>query len=182
LRDLSLQPRTRRGGAAPQIVEGGMGGYGAASGTREGGVRGGGERGGDSMRDERNRGGRWNGRKSVVKISMPDPRRSILEGVFARGDRRLGAIVHEAWKRGARLDGWDECYRDEIWQDAFAATGIDPAWYAHRERRYDEILPWEHIGLHMRRGFLEEGYDEMFTTIGVGKPAAGVSRSLPVVG
>ncbi|MCC6361663.1 MAG: radical SAM protein [Phycisphaerales bacterium] len=124
-------------------------------------------------------GGRWNGRKSAVKITTHDPRRSILEGVMARGDRRLGPAILEAFRRGARLDAWDECYRDDIWQAAFAATGIDPAWYAHRERSFDEILPWDHIGLHMRRGYLEESYDGMFETIHVSKPAAGVT-SLPI--
>ncbi|MBI5864364.1 MAG: TIGR03960 family B12-binding radical SAM protein [Planctomycetes bacterium] len=155
---------------APLIIDGGMGGYGSAAGMAaendEFAAR---------MRDPRNAGGRWAGRKSAVRISTPDPRRSILEGVMARGDRRLGRAILEAWKRGARLDGWDECYRDDAWQAAFAAADIDPAWYAHRERSFDEILPWDHIGLHMRRGYLEESYDGMFETLGAGKPAAGVT-------
>lgn len=122
-----------------------------------------------------NTGGRWNGRKSAVRITTHDPCRSILEGVFARGDRRLGPVILEAFRRGARLDGWDECYRDDIWQAAFAAAGIDPAWYAHRERSFEEILPWDHIGLHMRRGYLEESYEGMFETIRAPRPAAGVT-------
>ena len=159
----------------PQILDGGMGGYGSAAGMAA-------ENDDADPRalDPRNSGGRWNGKKSAVKITMHDPRRSILEGVMSRGDRRLGAVIHEAWRRGARLDGWDECYRDDIWQAAYAATGVDPAWYAHRERSFDEILPWDHIGLHMRRGYLEESYDGMFETIHVEKPRPGVSRPLPV--
>src|SRR5439155_24745375 len=103
------------------------------------------------------------------------PHRSILEGGFARGDRRLGRVIYEAWQRGARLDGWDEAYDNQRWLDAYAATGIDPDWYAHRERSFDELLPWDHIGLHMRRGYLEESYDDMFETIRVNKPMAGIS-------
>lgn len=111
-------------------------------------------------------GGRWNGKKSKVRITTHDPRRSILEGVFARGDRRLGRVILEAWRRGARFDGWDECYRDELWQQAYAATAIDPAYYAHRERRSDERLPWDHIGLHMSRSYLEKSYEDMFVQVG----------------
>lgn len=173
--------RERRGGGRAVVVDGGMGGYGAVSdwiaeGTREG------DEGTPSPRREaspRFTGGRWNGKKSKVKITTHDPQRSILEGVFARGDRRLGQVVYEAWKRGARFDGWDECYRDQIWQDAYMATGIDPAFYAHRERSYDERLPWDHIGLHMSTEYLEKSYDDMFKQVGVAKPATGIS--LPVV-
>lgn len=135
------------------------------------------------------RGGR--GRRPArgnVTVKTHDPQRSILEAVFARGDRRLGAVIFEAWRRGARFDGWDECYDDRIWQDAYAATGVDPAWYAHRERSFDEVLPWEFIGLYMRRGYLENAYDDMFETIGVEKPdpaapaATHGVRPLPIVG
>lgn len=105
------------------------------------------------------------GPRARVSIKTHDPRRSVLEAVFARGDRRLCRLVYEAWRRGARFDAWDEVYDDSRWQEAYAATGIDPAWYAHRERGYDEALPWEHVGLHMRRAFLEKSYDDMFTHI-----------------
>lgn len=110
------------------------------------------------------------GPRGSVVVKMHDPRRSILEGVFSRGDRRLGVVILEAWRRGARLDGWDEAYDHEAWQAAFAATGVDPDWYAHRERSQSEILPWDHIGLHMRREYLEKAYEDVFTQIGVSKP------------
>lgn len=124
---------------------------------------------------------RRRGRKrSPVRIVTHDPERSILEAVFARGDRRLAPVIHEAWKRGARFDGWDETFRNEIWLDAYMATGIDPDWYAHRERSPDELLPWDHIGLHMRRGYLEESYQQMYETIGRTRPEAGIARPLPI--
>jgi radical SAM family uncharacterized protein len=90
-----------------------------------------------------------------VKLRTHDPERSILEAVFSRGDRRLGAVIHEAWRRGARFDGWDDTFDDRIWQQAYAATGVDPGWYAHRERALDELLPWDHIAQHLPRGYLE---------------------------
>ncbi len=99
-------------------------------------------------------------RRSAVRIHTHRVEMSILEAVMARGDRRLGPVIHEAWKRGARFDGWSEMFDDSIWQDAYAATGVDPAWYAHRERSLDEVLPWDHIHLHVGREFLERGYND----------------------
>lgn len=135
----------------------------------------------DLFSDPANSRGRWRGKKSQVKIQMHDPERSILEAVFARGDRRLGPVIFEAWKRGARFDAWEETFDNRIWRDAFEAAGVDPAFYAHRERGFDEVLPWDHIGLHMRRGYLEESYDDVFTQIGEAKPQPTASSiSLPV--
>ncbi len=114
------------------------------------------------------------GRKGPVRISTHHPERSILEGVFARGDRRLGKVIYEAWRRGARLDGWDECFDNRIWLDAYEATGVDPDFYAHRERGYDEVLPWDHIASGPKRDYLERQYDDVFTKINVARP-------LPVV-
>jgi len=96
--------------------------------------------------------------RSAVKIHTHRVEMSVLEGVFARGDRRLAPAVLEAWKRGARFDSWTEHFDDARWQEAFAAAGVDPAWYAHRERNIDEILPWDHIDSQMRREKLAEAY------------------------
>ena len=100
-------------------------------------------------------------RRSAVSLKMPRAERAILEGVLARGDRRLGAVIHEAWRCGARFDGADEAFNPETWQAAFAAAGLDPAFYAHRERLFSERLPWDHIGLRLTREFLEKGCREM---------------------
>lgn len=110
-----------------------------------------------------------------ITLRTHDPERAILEAVFARGDRRLADVVERAWRNGARFDGWDECWNERYWLDAYEQTGIDPDWYAHRERGFDETLPWDHIGLHMRRGYLENAYDDLFAQISVAKPAAGSS-------
>lgn len=157
--DYFLEVREQLRAMSRSVVHGGKGGYGATAQMRDSTPR---------------RSGK--GRKSAVRIVTHDPQRSILEGVFARGDRRLGKVILEAWRRGARFDGWDETYNDTLWQAAFEATGVDPAWYAHRERPLDEILPWDHIGLRIGRPFLESGYEDLFAQIGASRPLPVVSR------
>lgn len=120
-------------------------------------------------------------RRSAVKITTPDIETSILEGVIARGDRKLCQVIYEAWKRGARLDGWSECFDPRRWQEAYEAAGIDPDWYAHRERGRDEILPWDHIWLRISREYLERSYDDALEKVGAARPSAGVT-ALRVIG
>ncbi|MFQ5423398.1 MAG: TIGR03960 family B12-binding radical SAM protein [Phycisphaerae bacterium] len=119
-------------------------------------------------------------RHRAVRIRTHDCRRSILEAVFARGDRRLGAVIEAAWRLGARFDGWDECFHFDLWRRAFDQTGIDPDWYAHRERSYDEILPWDHIRSGPKRDYLEHQYDDVFVKTGQPAPVPGV-LPLPVL-
>lgn len=87
-----------------------------------------------------------------IKYNWHDNRASYLEGVFARGDRRLLPAVLEAVKSGCRLDGWDEEFKFDKWMQAFEKCGINPDWYL-RERSYDEILPWDHIDLGVTKEF-----------------------------
>ncbi len=79
---------------------------------------------------------------------------SYLEAVLARGDRRLAPVLEYAVKHGARLDGWDEYFNQEIWMDAFRACGVDPAFYAQRAYTKDEVLPWQTIDVGVSRDFL----------------------------
>ncbi len=108
--------------------------------------------------------------RGPIRIKTHNVERSILEAVFARGDRRLADVIEHAYKAGARFDGWDECFKPEIWSQAFEATGIDPAWYAHRERSYDEIFPWAHLHGGPPDEYLARQYDEVFTQMGLPKP------------
>ena len=78
---------------------------------------------------------------------------SRLEAVLARGDRRLGKVLLEAQKRGARLDGWDEYFCYQTWLDAFAACGVDPDHYTVRGFGEDEILPWQTISVGVTDAF-----------------------------
>ncbi|MBN2560697.1 MAG: TIGR03960 family B12-binding radical SAM protein [Phycisphaerae bacterium] len=117
---------------------------------------------------------RHGNRLRAVRVTTHDPERSILEAVLARGDRRLGPVIERAYHLGARFDGWDEHFNFATWRRAFDETGIDPDWYAHRERAYTEILPWDHIRSGPRRDFLERQYDGVFVKTGQAKPAAGI--------
>ena len=83
-------------------------------------------------------------RQKKLRFKYHGAESSFLEGVFARGDRRLSAVLERAVELGCRFDGWWECFDFSLWQQAFADCNIDPSWYL-RQRDEDEILPWEHI-------------------------------------
>ena len=81
---------------------------------------------------------------------------SSLEAVFARGDRRTGRVLEEAFRLGCRFDAWSEHFDEERWAKAFEAAGIDPDFYTVRQRSTDEILPWDHIDPFVSRRYMEE--------------------------
>lgn len=108
--------------------------------------------------------------KGSVKLKTHNVERSVLEAVFARGDRKLADVVETAYRAGARFDGWDECFRNDIWRDAFDRCGLDPAWYAHRERAATEVFPWHHLRGGAPDDYLARQYEDVFTQIGVPKP------------
>jgi len=113
---------------------------------------------------------RKSNRKLPVKIKTHSVERSILEAVFARGDRRLAPVIEHAFKSGARFDGWDECFNAKLWERSFDACGIDPAWYAHRERRPDEVFPWAHLHGGPPDEYLSRQYDDVFVQVGMTRP------------
>ncbi len=92
-------------------------------------------------------------KKKRLRLKWHDAELSSLEGVFARGDRRLGAVLEEAVKQGCRFDGWREHFRYDLWLEAFAKAGLEPAWYL-RQRMPEETFPWEHIDAGVSREFL----------------------------
>ena len=89
-----------------------------------------------------------------ISLSWHDARTSFLEGVFSRGDRRLGKVILRAWQNGASFDGWSEHFKYDVWLKAFADEGLDPAFYANRERALAEYLPWEHLSSGVDKSFL----------------------------
>ncbi len=117
-------------------------------------------------------------RRGAVKLKTHNVERSILEAVFARGDRKLADVIEHAYKAGARFDGWDECFKPQLWTDALDATGIDPAWYAHRERFPDEVFPWMHLQGGPPEDYLLRQYDDVFTQIKVAKPTPGTATTM----
>ena len=89
-----------------------------------------------------------------IEYDYHSPELSRLEAVFARGDRRLGAVIEEAVSAGARLDGWDEYFDYERWQQAFKKCGISEEFYTVRGYGEDEILPWDGIDVGVTKKFL----------------------------
>jgi radical SAM superfamily enzyme YgiQ (UPF0313 family) len=93
-------------------------------------------------------------RERAIKLSLHPADTSFCEGVLSRADRRLGAVVRRAWEMGARFDGWEEHHDPNLWAEACRQSGVDPWFYANREREYDEPLPWDHIDCGVTKRFL----------------------------
>lgn len=103
-----------------------------------------------------------------ITLSWHDSKTSVLEGVFARGDRRLNKVVLEAFKLGCKFDGWGECFDYDKWMKAFEICGVDPAFYNHRKRNFDEVLPWSHLDYAVSEKFLQK--ENMLAHEGVTTP------------
>ena len=80
---------------------------------------------------------------------------TVLEGVFARGDRKIAAVIEEAYKNGALYDSWSESFKNEIWMQAFETCGIDIDFYTTRERSLDELFPWDFIDTGVTKSYLK---------------------------
>ena len=78
-----------------------------------------------------------------ITFNYHDARLSVIEGVFARGDRRLAPVLYQAWQDGAKFDGWSDLYQHETWLRSFEKCGVDMAYYNERTRNFNEALPWE---------------------------------------
>lgn len=97
-------------------------------------------------------------RRKGVRLSWSDPKVSLLEAVLSRGDRRLGKVIYRAWQSGSTFDAWSEHFNYGNWLCAFEETGLEPAYYAQRERPLDEPLPWSHIDVGVTTAFLKREY------------------------
>ena len=102
-----------------------------------------------------------------IQYNWHEMETSYIEAVLARGDRRLGKLLETVWRKGGRLDSWSEYFSFERWMEAFAETGIDPDFYALRERPKDEILPWSMIDIGVHPEYLwrerEQAYRSVIT-------------------
>jgi hypothetical protein len=93
-----------------------------------------------------------------LKLNWNDPRETHFESWLSRGDRRLSAVIHQAWKTGAKFDAWSEFFNYELWMDAFSKIGLDPEFYTIRDRTSDEVFPWDHIHSGVKKSFLLQDY------------------------
>jgi radical SAM family uncharacterized protein/radical SAM-linked protein len=89
-----------------------------------------------------------------LKFKWHDAQESYLEGIFSRGDRRLGKLLLAAFRLGCRFDGWSELMRFELWEQAWKECGIDPDFYLRR-RMLDEVLPWDHLSSGVNKSYLQ---------------------------
>ena len=102
-----------------------------------------------------------------IEYNYHAPDLSRLEAVFARGDRRVGPVIESAMRHGAKLDGWDEFFRYDLWQDAFRECGVDMEFYTTRGYGEDELLPWDPMDVGVSKRFLlrerKRAYDAVIT-------------------
>ncbi len=87
--------------------------------------------------------------KNVV-YNWHDPQTSYIEATLSRGDRRIGSVIENVWRAGGRLEAWSDYFSFERWMKAFDDAGVDPAFYAHRERDRDEVMPWDIVDVGVR--------------------------------
>jgi radical SAM family uncharacterized protein len=93
-----------------------------------------------------------------IKYNWHEVELTMLEGVLARGDRRVGKIVYDAYKAGCLYDSWSEYFKYDAWMSAFEKNGMDPLFYTSRERDLEEILPWDFIDVGVTKEFLVREY------------------------
>ena len=100
----------------------------------------------------------------AIGFRYHDGKPGTIEGLLSRGDRRVGAVIEEAWRQGARFDGWSEHFSYERWlaaaETALAGTGVDLDWYTVRERGYDEVLPWDHLDAGLDKDWLWADWED----------------------
>ena len=95
-------------------------------------------------------------KRKQVRFTYHNTMMSSLEGVMARGDRKVSKAIYRAWELGCRFDSWSDVFDFEKWQQAFDEAGLSMEFYANRKREYDEVLPWEHISVGVTKRFLIE--------------------------
>ena len=99
---------------------------------------------------------------SRVTVKWQNPRASLLEGLFARGDRRLVKLVISAYEKGCIFDGWSDQFRFDWWVKAMEETGIHPEFFSTRKRSIEEPLPWDHVDMRIRKDFLIQERENAF--------------------
>ncbi|MCR6514192.1 MAG: TIGR03960 family B12-binding radical SAM protein [Clostridium sp.] len=94
-------------------------------------------------------------KSSAIVYNYHEQKTSLMEAVFARGDRKLCDVLIKAFEKGCKFDGWSEYFKFDSWLEAMEECNVSPDFYAYRERSYDEILPWDFIDIGVNRSYLE---------------------------
>jgi radical SAM family uncharacterized protein len=96
--------------------------------------------------------------KKHIKYNCHDAKQSMIEGVLARGDRRIADVIEAVFHLGSTFDAWSEHFHFQNWQVAFEKNSIDPLFYTSRHRSFDEVLPWDFIDIGVNKSFLQQEY------------------------
>jgi radical SAM family uncharacterized protein len=114
----------------------------------------------DEIRSDRDLG-------KAIGFRYHDGRPGIVEGLLARGDRRVGAVIEQVWRDGGRFDGWSEFFSFERWMAAAETVGIDVDWYTTRERELSEVLPWDHLDSGLDKEWLWQDWQDALDEVEV---------------
>jgi radical SAM family uncharacterized protein len=106
-------------------------------------------------------------RERGVDLKWHDPKATMAEGIASRGDRRIGRVIEEVWRRGGTFQEWSEFFNLELWEEAMAANGLEIDWYVYRHRHEDEILPWDHLSAGLHKDFLWQDWRDALAEVGL---------------
>ena len=106
-------------------------------------------------------------RAKGVNVKWHDPAATLAEGISARGDRRIGAVMERVWRAGGVFQEWSEFFRMARWEEAMAAEGLSLEWYVNRHRDEDEVLPWDHLSAGLHKDFLWQDWQAALAAHGL---------------
>ncbi len=102
-----------------------------------------------------------------VQLKWHDPRATFVEGIFSRGDRRLGPVLEDVWRDGGTFQEWSERFDLQRWLEAMARHGLDHEWYVYRHRVQHEVLPWDHLDAGLHKDFLWQDWRDALAEVGL---------------
>ena len=102
-----------------------------------------------------------------VQLKWHDPKATLIEGIMSRGDRRLGPVIEDVWRRGGVFQEWSEHFDHDLWVESMARHGLSVEWYVYRHRTEDEVLPWDHISAGLHRDFLWQDWRDALDHLGL---------------
>jgi radical SAM superfamily enzyme YgiQ (UPF0313 family) len=106
-------------------------------------------------------------RDKGVQLKWHDPRATVVEGLAARGDRRVGRVIETVWRRGGTFQEWSEHFDLSLWTDAMAEHGLSMDDYVYRHRTEDEVLPWDHLSAGLHKDFLWQDWRDALDELGL---------------
>ena len=106
-------------------------------------------------------------RTKAVQLKWHDPKATLVEGIMSRGDRRLGPVIEDVWRKGGTFQEWSEHFDHDLWVDTMAAHGLSVDWYVHRHRTEGEVLPWDHLSAGLHKDFLWQDWRDALDQLGL---------------